>query len=115
MRNYLIKDGKEIKKIGHTVKILGKELDVYGSFDFPFFKATDIKMFFGNVNITNALRNLDHADKHIFVFENKNACFISKEGLFDLLFDNHHKMILNSLYELNEELRITKLVEEMMR
>ncbi len=69
--------------------LLGKEIDVYGTFEEPLFLANDVAEWIGHSNVTEMLRNIDEDEKlHSIIFragQNRQCNFLTENGVYEVL------------------------------
>ena len=74
-------------KIIHKEIILGKEIDVWGTFEEPYFRASDVASWLGFKNISTSLKFLDPEELTKFNLGSRQAevWFLTEDGLYDFL------------------------------
>ena len=74
-------------KIIHKEIILGKEIDVWGSFEEPYFRASDVASWLGFKNISTSLKCLDPEELTKFNLGSRQGevWFLTEDGLYDFL------------------------------
>lgn len=69
--------------------LLGKEVDVYGTFEEPLFLANDVAEWIGHSNVTEMLRNIDEDEKLTSIIfragQNRQCNFLTENGLYEVL------------------------------
>lgn len=78
----------EIKIINKS-NLLGKEVDVYGTFDEPLFLAKDVAEWIEHSDVSTMIRNVDEDEKVTNIVctlgGNQNAWFLTEDGLYEVL------------------------------
>ena len=74
-------------KIIHKEIILGKEIDVWGTFEEPYFRASDVASWLGFKNISTSLKCLDPEELTKFNLGSRQGevWFLTEDGLYDFL------------------------------
>lgn len=69
--------------------LLGKEIDVYGTFEEPLFLANDVAEWIEHSNVTEMLRSVDEDEKLPSVIlragQNRQCNFLTENGLYEVL------------------------------
>lgn len=69
--------------------LLGKEIDVYGTFEEPLFLANDVAEWIGHSNVTEMLRNIDEDEKLTSIIfragQNRQCNFLTEDGVYEVL------------------------------
>ena len=74
-------------KIIHKEIILGKEIDVWGTFEEPYFRASDVASWLGFKNISTSLKCLNPEELTKFNLGSRQGevWFLTEDGLYDFL------------------------------
>ena len=66
--------------------LLGREIDVYGSAEYPFFLAKDVALWIGLTNVSDMIRRIDEDERSKFNLGRQGeAWFITENGLYEVL------------------------------
>lgn len=69
--------------------LLGKEVDVYGTFEEPLFLANDVAEWIEHSNVTEMLRNIDEDERLTSIIfragQNRQCNFLTENGLYEVL------------------------------
>ena len=105
---------KELKLVGST-KILGKQIDIYGSYENPFFLAKDIAVWLSVKNVSQMIKSadIDDDEKGIYLIDTlggkqKLLCF-TEDGLYDVLMQSRKPTAKQLRYEIKKYLKSIRL------
>lgn len=74
-------------KILHKSTFLGKEIDVWGTFENPLFRASDVADWLHNTNVSNMVRKVDEDEVTKFNLGSRQGetLFLTENGLYEIL------------------------------
>lgn len=74
-------------KILHKSTFLGKEIDVWGTFENPLFKASDVANWLHNTNVSNMVKKVDEDEVTKFNLGSRQGetLFLTENGLYEIL------------------------------
>lgn len=74
-------------KILHKSTFLGKEIDVWGTFDNPLFRASDVADWLHNTNVSNMVKKVDEDEVTKFNLGSRQGetLFLTENGLYEIL------------------------------
>ena len=74
-------------KILHKSTFLGKEIDVWGTFENPLFKASDVADWLHNTNVSNMVKKVDEDEVTKFNLGSRQGetLFLTENGLYEIL------------------------------
>ena len=74
-------------KILHKSIFLGKEIDVWGTFENPLFKASDVADWLHNTNVSNMVKKVDEDEVTKFNLGSRQGetLFLTENGLYEIL------------------------------
>lgn len=79
----------EVLKVISTSNLLGKQIDVYGSVEEPWFKAKDIAEWLEHTDTTMMLRSIDvdeKGTKNVWTnYGNQRVTMVTEDGLYEIL------------------------------
>ena len=72
-------------KILHKSTFLGKEIDVWGTFDNPLFRASDVADWLHNTNVSNMVKKVDEDEVTKFNLGSRQGetLFLTENGVCD--------------------------------
>lgn len=100
----------EIVKVVGTIKLGGKELEVYSSLDEPVFKASDIAMMldYSTGNVWNLLGMCEEDEKLLLTMvvagQKRQVSFVTERGLYDILEQSRKPLARKWRRVINDEL-----------
>lgn len=74
-------------KILHKSTFLGKEIDVWGTFENPLFRASDVADWLHNTNVSNMVKKVDEDEVTKFNLGSRQGetLFLTENGLYEIL------------------------------
>lgn len=74
-------------KILHKSTFLGKEIDVWGTFENPLFRASDVANWLHNTNVSNMVKKVDEDEVTKFNLGSRQGetLFLTENGLYEIL------------------------------
>lgn len=74
-------------KILHKSTFLGKEIDVWGTFENPLFRASDVANWLHNTNVSNMVKKVDEDEVAKFNLGSRQGetLFLTENGLYEIL------------------------------
>nr|DAD84516.1 MAG TPA: antirepressor protein [Siphoviridae sp. ctA4S13] len=74
-------------KIMHKSTFLGKEIDVWGTFENPLFRASDVADWLHNTNVSNMVKKVDEDEVTKFNLGSRQGetLFLTENGLYEIL------------------------------
>ena len=74
-------------KIMHKSTFLGKEIDVWGTFENPLFRASDVANWLHNTNVSNMVKKVDEDEVTKFNLGSRQGetLFLTENGLYEIL------------------------------
>lgn len=74
-------------KIAHKSTFLGKEIDVWGTFENPLFRASDVANWLHNTNVSNMVKKVDEDEVTKFNLGSRQGetLFLTENGLYEIL------------------------------
>lgn len=74
-------------KILHKSTFLGKEIDVWGTFENPLFRASDVADWLHNTNVSNMVKKVDEEEVTKFNLGSRQGetLFLTENGLYEIL------------------------------
>ena len=99
-------------KIIHKEIILGKEIDVWGTFEEPYFRASDVASWLGFKNISTSLKCLDPEELTKFNLGSRQGevWFLTEDGLYEVLMVSRMpkaKQFKKEVKKMLKEIRLT--------
>lgn len=74
-------------EILHRTTLLGKEIDVWGTFEHPLFRASDVADWLHNSNVSNMVKKVDEDEvtKYNLGSRQGETLFLTENGLYEIL------------------------------
>lgn len=109
---------EEIKKPINTSIVLGKEFNIYGTFDKPLFLAKDVAKWIEHSDVSTMIRTVDDDEKVTNIVctlgGNQKMCFLTENGLYEVLMQSRKpiaKEFKKEVKKILHELRTNGVVD----
>ena len=90
-------------------EVLGKEFKIYGDFENPLFKASDVANWIEHSNVSRMLESIDENEKVLARHNTTSATFLTEDGLYEVLMQSRKPIAKAFKREVKQILKTIRL------